>query len=117
MKKTHHGSCHCGAVRFEATGDLDKVIECNCSHCAAKGFLLAFVPQDSFRLVTGEDHLTEYRFNTHKLSHQFCKACGVQAFARGEAPDGAKMAAINVRSIDGVDLDALTITKVDGKSY
>jgi hypothetical protein len=117
MSTTRSGGCHCGAVRFEATGDFDKVIECNCSHCEAKGLLLAFLPQDALSLLSGEDSLTEYRFNTHKLSHQFCKRCGVQSFARGEAPTGARMAAINVRSIDNIDLGALTISKVDGKSF
>lgn len=30
---THRGSCHCGKVRFTVEGDLEQVIECNCSHC------------------------------------------------------------------------------------
>ena len=73
------GGCHCGAVRYTVTTDLAQVIECNCSHCAKKGFLLTFVPQDRFTLASGEDSLTEYRFNTHKIAHLFCKVCGVQA--------------------------------------
>ena len=117
MPTTYSGGCHCGAVRFEAVSDLETVIECNCSHCKAKGFLLTFVPPENFKLVSGEDDLTDYRFNTHKIGHVFCKTCGVQAFGRGETPSGVKMTAVNVRCLNDVDIGALTLTPVDGKSF
>ena len=63
MAETYEGGCHCGAVRFSCEADLSTVLECNCSHCSKKGFLLVFVPQQQFRLTSGEDKLTEYRFN------------------------------------------------------
>lgn len=117
MPRTHRGGCHCGAVRFEAVSDLETVIECNCSHCKAKGLLLTFVSPENFNLIAGADELTDYRFNTHKISHVFCKTCGVQSFGHGETPGGVKMAAINVRCLDDVDLGGLTLTPVDGKSF
>ena len=80
------GACHCGAVRFEASVDLSKVVECNCSHCEKKGFLLTFTEGKNFRLVSGEDALREYRFNKKRISHQFCTVCGVQPFARDGDP-------------------------------
>ena len=117
MARTFSGGCHCGAVRFEAVSDLETVIECNCSHCKAKGFLLTFVPPENFKLISGGDNLTDYRFNTHNISHLFCKTCGVQSFGRGQTRSGMKMAAINVRCLDDIDLGALTLTQVDGKSF
>lgn len=110
------GGCHCGAVRYEAAVDLGHVVSCNCSHCAAKGLLLSFVPVEQFRLVQGEDGLREYQFNKHVIHHLFCGACGVQSFARGRRPDGKEMVAINVRCLDGIDIGVLKLTPYDGRS-
>jgi hypothetical protein len=103
-------------VTFEATTDLASVMECNCSHCSKKGFLLTFVPADAFTLNGGEDALTEYRFNKKHIQHLFCATCGVQSFGRGRGPDGTEMVAVNVRCLDGVDPKSLAITPVDGAS-
>ena len=47
----HHGGCHCGRIDFEVEGDMDAVMECNCSICSKRGYLLAFVPRDKLRLA------------------------------------------------------------------
>lgn len=113
----HSGSCHCGAVAYEVELDLERpVISCNCSICRRTGALLAFASEEAFTLQKGEDAVQDYQFNKHVIHHLFCKTCGVRAFGRGVAPDGAKMVAINVRCLEGVDLDALKIQKFDGAS-
>jgi hypothetical protein len=114
--RTFKGSCHCGAVSYEATTDLAQVISCNCSRCARLGWLLSFVPKDRFRLLSGEDALAEYRFNTGNIAHLFCKRCGIESFARGKGPDGTEMVSLNVRCLEGVEPDALRVTKFDGRS-
>ncbi len=115
-KVSYEGSCHCGAVRYDVQSALGSVIACNCSMCRKKGTLLSFVPTADFRLTSGEDKLTDYTFNTHVIHHLFCRDCGVTSFARGTDPKGNEMVAINVRCLDDVDLDALTITTIDGRS-
>jgi hypothetical protein len=111
------GGCHCKAVRYEVEIDLNQpVIECNCSHCQIKGLLLSFVPEEKFTHVSGEDNQTEYHFNTHKIHHTFCKTCGVQSFGRGKNADGSGAVAINVRTIDDIDLSKLTRMPYDGRS-
>jgi hypothetical protein len=115
-EQTYQGGCHCGAVRFEAEADLDGTMQCNCSHCEKKGFILAFTPLEKFRLISGEDRLTEYRFNRHAIAHRFCSVCGIQPFGFGAMPDGTQTAAVNVRCIDGVDLAALAPQAFDGRS-
>ena len=116
MAETYAGGCHCGAVRFTCTADLSTVIECNCSHCSKKGLLLVFTPREQFQLTSGEDKLTEYRFNKRVIAHQFCKVCGVQPFAFAKDPKGVDTAAINVRCVDGVDLTTLNRVPYDGAS-
>jgi hypothetical protein len=74
------------------------------------------VPEDNFTLLSGEGNLKEYLFNTHKVLHQFCQTCGTEPFARGTAPDGKKMVALNVRCLDDVDIASLKTTPFDGRS-
>jgi hypothetical protein len=112
----HTGGCHCGKVRFEVTADLARVIQCNCSICSKRGYLLTFVPAAEFSLLAGEDALTDYQFNKKIVHHLFCATCGVASFGRGAGPGGAAMVAVNVRCLDGVDPGALTLTPFDGKS-
>jgi len=112
----HSGSCHCGKVAFEVEGDFSEALECNCSHCSRKGYLLWFVPRDQMRLLTPEENLATYRFNRHVIDHHFCRSCGCAPFGRGTAPDGRAMAAINIRCIEGVDLASVKRVPVDGRS-
>lgn len=115
--KTYTGGCHCGAVRFEAALDLQKpVIGCNCSMCGRTGTLLAFIGQGDFKLLAGEDSLTDYQFNKHVIHHLFCKVCGIKSFARGTRPDGTPMVAVNARCLGGVDVSSLTVMSYDGKN-
>jgi hypothetical protein len=113
----HRGSCHCGKVSYDVTLDLEQpVIGCNCSMCGRSGTLLSFVPENAFQLLSGDEDLKDYQFNKHVVHHFFCSTCGIKPFARGRMPDGTPTVGINVRCLDGVDVDALKIHKYDGKS-
>jgi hypothetical protein len=117
MAMTHTGTCHCGQVSFEVEGEPEEVMECNCSHCSRKGFLLWFIPRDKFKLLQGADSLTTYEFNKHIIAHQFCKTCSCQAFAYGKDRSGAEMAAVNARCLADIDLSSLKRIPVDGRSF
>lgn len=113
----HHGSCHCGAVQFDAELDLAEVATCNCSICGRTGAIMAFLPADRLSAVAGEDKLTDYQFGKKAIHHVFCSICGVRPFGRGQGDDGSAWAMVNVRCLDGVDVHALPIKKqYDGKS-
>jgi hypothetical protein len=113
----YKGSCHCGDVAFEFEGTFDEVMECNCSHCSRKGYLLTFIPHEHLQLNKGADSLSTYTFNKHVIQHQFCKRCGCAPFGIGSNPKGAKMAAINVRCLEDFDLAGVKRKPVDGKSF
>ena len=113
----YKGGCHCGAVAYEVETDLAKAIECNCSHCRNKGVVLNFVEPGKFALLSGESAQQEYRFNTERIQHLFCATCGVQSFARGRNQKGEEVVCVNLRCLDGVDLAALEITKVNGRDF
>lgn len=112
----YRGSCHCKAVSFEVDVDLENPITCNCSYCQKRGSILAFTAEQNFTLESGNDKLTEYRFNTNKIEHLFCSICGMESFSKGETPDGRKMVAVNVRCLEDVDISSLNPTMVDGRS-
>lgn len=118
MLKTYHGSCHCGAVKFEADLDLaQNTFRCNCSICRRTRFWPAIARENGFRLLAGEDQLTEYRFNTKKNQHFFCKRCGVRAFGVGNDTPIGKMYGVNIGCLEGIsedELSRLPITHVDG---
>lgn len=118
MQKTYTGSCHCGAVRFEADLDLSQnTYRCNCSICRRTRFWVAVATPDAFRLITGNTALTEYLFNTCKNQHFFCKHCGVRAFGVGNETNIGKMYGINLGCLEGIseeELSQIPITYIDG---
>lgn len=115
--RTYAGGCHCGKVRFEVTLDLaEPAVTCNCSMCGRSGTMLRFVPAAAFKLLSGGDVLTDYRFNSKVINHLFCSVCGIKAFASGTSKDGAETRAINVRCLDDVDPQGIPTRHVDGKS-
>jgi hypothetical protein len=113
----YRGSCHCGRVAFEVEGEVDSVMACNCSICQRKGSLLWFVPRTQFELKTPDDAASTYKFNKHFIAHRFCAVCGIHPYAEAIHPKtGVPTAAINVRCLEGVDLDKLPVTHFDGRA-
>lgn len=112
----HHGSCHCGRVAFEVEGDIESVLECNCSMCRRRGSLLWFVPHDALKLATPDENASTYLFNERVIAHRFCPVCGIHPYGEGTDPKGRRIAAINVRCLEDVDVDALPVTHYDGRS-
>ena len=112
----YRGSCHCGRVAYEVEGEINTAIACNCSMCQRKGSLLWFVPRDSFHLLTPEDAASTYTFNKHVIKHQFCPVCGIHPYGEGADSKGNRMVAVNVRCLEDIDLEAVTVQNYDGRS-
>lgn len=112
----YKGGCHCGKIAFDVDGDIDQVIECNCSICSKRGYLLWFVPRANLHLQTPISELSTYTFNKHHIQHHFCPTCGVAPFGTGSDGKGNEMAAMNVRCFQGVELATLKTVPYDGRS-
>jgi hypothetical protein len=123
--KTYAGSCHCGAVRFEADIDLSAgVCKCNCSLCTKARSWFAIVPSDRVHLLAGADAQTEYQWlppgkDRSFLHFRFCKTCGVRTVGVGGDDAHGKFCFINVAALDGVDPNELASAPVkyaDGRN-
>jgi len=119
MKKTYQGSCHCGAIRFEADIDLaQETLRCNCTYCRKIRSWAAIVPHEALRLLSGEGQLREYRFHTKTEQHLFCGHCGVRPYGIGKSPRWGPFYAVNIGCLDDVseaELAAVPIRYVDGR--
>jgi hypothetical protein len=123
--KMHTGSCHCGAVRFEAEVDLAQgTVKCNCTSCTKARSWLVFTPADRFRLVAGAESQANYQWvppgrSASTVEFHFCKVCGIRTPALGEVEAlGGTVYAIQVSLLDDVDpeeLAAAPLQFLDGR--
>ena len=116
MLKTYHGSCHCGAVRFEAEIDLAQpTYRCNCSVCSRNRFWAAVVTPGAFRLLEGKSAVQQYLFNSMRNEHYFCRTCGVRAYGLGNQ---GEMVGVNIGCLEDAtpeELAAAPISYCDGR--
>lgn len=114
--ETYTGSCHCGAIRFEADLDLaEGSNRCNCSYCAKARAWFAFAKGATrFRLLD-DGGVAEYRWvppgdGESHLTFTFCRNCGVRTFAKGELEAlGGTFHAVSVPALELADEVRATI--------
>lgn len=75
------GSCLCGAIGYEITGEPARMMNCHCSRCrlgrAAAHATNVFYKLDQFRWVRGASLVTEYKVPDARFhTVAFCSRCG-----------------------------------------
>jgi len=97
------GKCHCGKIKFQLSCNLTDLKRCNCSHCRRKGFVMTTAKLDQFKLISGEENLKIYQWNSKIAKHYFCKKCGVNTHhQRRSKPDEY---GVNVGCLEGFNMD------------
>ncbi|EPE10835.1 glutathione-dependent formaldehyde-activating enzyme [Ophiostoma piceae UAMH 11346] len=125
------GKCICGAVQVELLSPLQDmaVKEDNCSICARNAWIGVY-PSKAQVALSGTDNVQDYRFGRRFMGHPFCKTCGVHVYMNVYGPPqqvidrlpeekkemirkNLDMAPVNVRVLDGIQLDGLTVARTD----
>ncbi|SMO88198.1 GFA family protein [Paracoccus laeviglucosivorans] len=121
--KTYHGSCFCGAVHFEAQGDLaEGTMRCNCRFCRKMRYWEMRLPDpDGFRVTAGAEYLAETpraQNDGVNMHHHFCARCGTRLWTHGEIAEmGGAFVMVCVGALDDVpeaELIAAPIHYADG---
>jgi len=125
-------TCHCGATRIEVPRMPDVMKTCNCTFCHRAGAVWDYYDPGDLTIISAE-HDAVYA-PSGMNHHHFCSKCGGNT--HGSSPHWASMynndgtlkegqsggvptrrvAAINMRMLIDLDLDALEIVKVDGRN-
>jgi hypothetical protein len=112
--KTYSGSCHCGAVKYQASIDLTRgTAKCNCTFCLKARAWKAFVQPAAFRLLDGADRLVSYHAHPQAPEKLHCAVCGVRTHERGNADYmGGEFVAVFVNTLDDAAADELVAAPV-----
>jgi hypothetical protein len=111
----YEGGCHCGAIRFQVTAEIEDPVVCNCSICARTGYIHWEIEPEQFSLSTPEQQIQNYQFGTMTSQNYFCRTCGISPFRRSRsAPEKID---INLRCVDGVEAEAFALERFDGRNW
>ncbi|WP_343626631.1 GFA family protein [Roseateles puraquae] len=79
------GQCHCGAIRFTALIDPEKVFVCHCSDCqvlsGAPFRAVVAVPVEQVHMQGQARHYVKVAASGNRRAQAFCADCGTQLYA------------------------------------
>ena len=78
---TLKGSCLCGAVKYEASGEAKRFLHCHCSRCRkATGTGHAsnlFLQPGTLKWLSGEEQVRSFKVpEAKRFTNTFCATCG-----------------------------------------
>jgi hypothetical protein len=115
MEKQHHGSCHCGAVKFSVVIDASQGTRCNCSICTKLSIIGGRGKLGTLE-VTGADNLVAYEWGMKVAKRYSCKTCSVYLYGVGHLAElGGDFLSINLNVLDDIDPNILPVAHWDGR--
>ncbi|KAF9894847.1 hypothetical protein FE257_004468 [Aspergillus nanangensis] len=105
------GSCLCGTVKFQLTGDPQSCFVCHCTSCqkiTGSAFSAnCWYKQDQLDLIQGEESIKSHgdseTASGHTLTRSFCSTCGSNLFLRHSLMDASGMISVTSGTIDNRD--------------
>ena len=97
------GGCLCGAIRYEADGELIRTLNCHCDDCrkttGASFGTYVFIDEGSLTILKGTPKSFEHQNEVGvTITKRFCKNCGTHLFAKGSR--AGNMVHVKVGTID-----------------
>ncbi len=81
------GGCHCGAIRYEFSGEPITCYACHCTNCqtqAGSAFSLTMiVSEESLVLIQGEPATYRRAREAGHVEQRFCGQCGTRLWGTG----------------------------------
>ena len=86
------GSCHCGSIQYEFSGEPFTCYACHCTDCqtqSGSAFSMSMiVPLPSLKVRTGECAKYRQSKNESYVEHYYCEACGTRLWGVGSTAPG-----------------------------
>ena len=91
-ESTLKGSCLCGAVKYEVTGEPNRFYHCHCSRCrkvTGTGHASnMFLQPAALKWLSGEEQIRLYRVpEALRFTNNFCAICGSRLPRQGKDSD------------------------------
>lgn len=112
------GACHCGTVRFRVKlkSGFASARRCTCSYCRMRGAVALSADLADLDILSGEEVLSTYRFNTGSAQHFFCSICGI--YTHHQRRSNGSQYGINAACLEGVSpFDFLEVPVLDGVNH
>ena len=103
-KRSLHGSCHCGNIRFVfTTGKPDSELpkrECQCSFCLQHGRISTSDPDGEIHVsIAATEKVNKYKFGHRTADFYVCRDCGAVPVVTSEV-GGTTIGLVDVRMIE-----------------
>lgn len=96
------GSCLCGAVKYEVSGDPVFTGFCHCGRCrrwsGAAAEPAMGMPSDGVKVTQGQDNISRFE-REGWASREFCKTCGSSLFSHPAMP--TPVTVVSMGTLDG----------------